>query len=163
MKVSMKLWLQLIFIILTIHLKSQEISKVEISFVKWDTKYVTITTIENISERSEFFFLIKNADYFTFEEFYDYEGFIAFIGSQCAVIKEYKENIFINSYVKLYFGAKIIELYFERYGDFYFEGKWFKRNDNLYVNLFNYFSNELVPEFVLVEARKNMIKLNNQK
>ncbi len=148
----------ILLIIINIQLKSQEITRIEMCFVKWDAKYVTITTIENISERCNYSFEVKEAGYFTLKDFSDYNSFSSFIRAQSIIKKDYKENVFINSQVKLFFGKKVIVLYFERYGDFYYQGNWYKRNDQLYVNLFNYFSNELIPDFVLTEAKRNIIK-----
>lgn len=148
----------ILLIIINTQVKSQELTKINICLVKWNTKYITITTIENISERCSYSFEIKDPDYFTFEKIDDYESFNLFIKSQSVIIKDYKKNIYINSQVKFFFGENIVNMYFERYGDFYYQGNWYKRNDQLYVSLFNYFSNELIPDFVLSEAKKNIIR-----
>jgi hypothetical protein len=64
-----------------------------------------------------------------------------------------KEKLFINSCVEInYSFMRKIIIYFDKRGNYYFEGFWYKPNYSLYYKLFKYFSNELVPQKTIMVA-----------
>jgi len=131
--------------------QEKKISIVKIYLVKWDSRYTLIRTISNIKETALFYFETKDVD--LHEMFYDYKDCISKLKSQEKIIESISATT--NVCVEMYFGKKVVKLYFKNSGEYYFEDSWYKMNSALYYYLFLFFSNELIPHETLEIAKNN--------
>jgi hypothetical protein len=53
--------------------------------------------------------------------------------------------------VKLYFGIRTITIYFRANGEYYFQGKYYKANKELYYCIFSFFGKDAVMPNELIE------------
>jgi len=122
-------------------------------FVKWDSRYTLPRTIENIKETKLFYF--ESSDLDLEDLFSDYRDCIVKLKPKDNIIDSM--NKISNVCVELCFKRKVVRLFFKNSGEYYFEGKWYRMNSELYFKLFNCLSNELIPIQTLEKAKMNRI------
>lgn len=120
-----------------------EIRKVKMYFVTWSSHYKLPRSIENFKKYHIFSFETKSIDFETiFSDALDFEDFI----SKCEVDTNNNTRL-LNSMVELHFKkAKVVKLFFDIKGNFFYAGVWYEKNDDFYYLLFRYFSDNIVPE-----------------
>lgn len=124
------------------------IKSVKLYCVEWNIKSNIAFTIENFKERYKYYFENKgnNLDIM----FFDYQDCIEKLSKQEIIQTDSAGYNMIRTYIELKFNKnQKLELYFDVNGNYYFQNKWFKRNDCLYYNLFKYFSNILTQSSII--------------
>ncbi len=135
--------------------KVAEINKIKIYAVSWNAKSKLAHTIYNIKKYHTYFFQTEEIELNNM--FIDYNDCVSKLSS--------RESLFTSDTVKkvttkvlaeLHFGnKKVISLFFDQQGNYFYANKWHKINSELYYLLFKYFSNEIVPQTTLDEAKRN--------
>lgn len=130
---------------------------IKIYAVSWQKAYRLARTINNI--RQNYIYYFETEAVWLNKMFLNYEDCINQLASQSEVItsdtvsgKFKRTNVLVELY---YSDTKVVSLYFNDEGDFYFQDKWHTRNDELYYSLFRYFSDELIPASTLELSKKN--------
>jgi hypothetical protein len=124
-------WLILLFLILQIPfiaLSDNSFKKIKIYLSPWKNKYNTPTTIENIKDRVNCSFQTKRLVFGEHTIFEDYETWCDFITKQTLFDGE-RIGGFVSSYAIIYFRFKKVKLFFDYQGRFYYNKKWYKRNE----------------------------------
>lgn len=137
--------------------KEQKDKEIKVYAVSWNTAYKLARTTENIQKTALYFF--KSNETWVDVMFSDYEDCFQKLTKQKTI--ELPDN-FSGSKVKtrvlveiVFKPKKIIKVFFDNEGNFFFDNKWHVRNDEFYYLLFKYFSNEIVPEKILSTAKSN--------
>lgn len=131
-------------------------NKVKIYCVSWNTNYKLARTTENIEKKYIYYFetdaVWLNVMFLNYEDCIEKLSKQQIIASPDTVIKAIRTNIL----AELHFSDnKIVKVYFNNQGDFYFNKKWHKRKDNFYYFLFKYLSDEIIPPTTFQEVKKN--------
>jgi len=93
-------------------------------------------------------------------QFDDYEDCVEKLHSQDTIqVLSNNKKILVNVLVELSFGEERVDLYFLRTGDYLLDNIVYKRNSGLYFSLFKYFSNELIPEDILLKSKEAMVDI----
>ena len=132
------------------------VESIKIYAVSWNALYTMPRKIDNIKKTHIYYFETKDSD---FEKmFLDYSDCINKLSSQkeLALKDSIKKNR-TNVLAELYFGnKKVVSIFFDNDGNYYFTDKWHVKNYGLYYLLFKYFSNEIIPQAVINDAKKNL-------
>jgi len=137
--------------------KSNEtyLTTIKIYASSWNSKYLIPRTIKNIKELHSYYFKSDANDLFPM--FSDFEDCKEKLSKQ-KILPDSLHAIIINSLVEISFSKKkVIRIYFDMRGNFYYQDKWHKRNNELYYLLFKYFSNEIIPQKTLEECKAKYI------
>ncbi|MBA3680508.1 MAG: hypothetical protein H0W73_05000 [Bacteroidetes bacterium] len=130
--------------------------KIKIYSISWNTAYKLARTTKNIKQKYIYYF---ETDVTWLDVmFLNYEDCIEKLSKQKVIASadSLSKAIRTNVLVELCFPNKrIVKVYFNNEGDFYFNGNWHKRNDGFYYLLFKYFSDEIIPPTTFQEAKKN--------
>jgi hypothetical protein len=126
------------------------VKKVEVYGVSWKLRTRRAITIKDVKKRSDYHFVLKDSD--IDDLFDDYKDFKELLMSQDTVF--YFHNVCI-AYVKVHFSVKKITLYFRENGDYYFNGKWYKPNYELYYYIFGFFNKDaMMPNEIIEKGKK---------
>lgn len=156
--IKTKLKLILIFLVsLSLRLASQDKNDlyadqlIKIYSASWNTKYLIPRGIKNIKELHSYFFQTDGSNLNLM--FLDYEDCKTKLSEQKLLPDSLQAKI-INSLVEFYFDKEhYVSIYFDNRGNYYFNEKWHVKSNELYYLLFKYFSNEIVPQKTLEEAK----------
>jgi hypothetical protein len=156
-----KVYLTFAFILISLIVfpRKLKVSDVEIRIyaVSWNTKYKLARTTENIKKTHLYYF--KSKESWVNIMFDGYKDCIQKLSNRKEI--ERPENysgskVKTRLYVEILFNPKkIIKIYFDNEGNYYFMNKWYVKNNGLYYLLFNYFSDEIIPETTLNSAKNN--------
>ncbi|MDD4210418.1 MAG: hypothetical protein PHI52_08800 [Bacteroidales bacterium] len=133
------------------------VKKVEIYGVSWNLRTHIPITIKTLKRQSDYHLVLKDNN--LYDLFYDYKACKALLMSQDTIpYKRYrpswrgKDCI---ACVKLFFcNGRIIKIYFRANGQYYYKGKYYKANKELYYGIFSFFSKDAVmPNGLLDEGR----------
>ncbi len=138
--------------------KDEDCAKIKMYMVRWDAKYSSAITIENIQKRYAYYFEKDCSDFLLDPDYKDCAGILE---EQPLVAGEVDNTAKV--WVEFYFGRKKIEAFFKSNGTYYFEGKWHQMNSCLYYKLFYHFSNELIPAETLERAKGEIDELPNKR
>jgi len=145
----------ILFFLFPIFTKSQnivEIEKIKIYLINSNAKYRSAIGIEDFKANYQYYF--ETSGDILYKMFYDYNDCIDKLKTKTSIIYE-RETKLLNSLVELQFSEqKVIQIYFDIKGNYYFMGDWHKMNNELYYILFKYFSNEILPQKILGLSRK---------
>jgi len=132
------------------------INSIKIYSVEWNLKSKIPYTIDNFKNYYKYYFETKENDLENM--FLDYNDCVEKLASQKELIlSDSIKTKKINALVELAFGKnKKVELFFDYKGNFYFRNKWHARNDGLYYILFKYFSNVIISQPSIEEAKQNV-------
>ncbi len=129
-----------------------EVDTLKIYLIKWNKRRGFAIGFRNFKEYYEYYFETNGSD--LYKMFDDYEDCINKLTSSDTI--PYKKATLYNSLVEIQFkNGKIVEIYFDIKGHYFFQRKWYKMNNDLYYLLFKYFSNYVVPGNVLKKTEKN--------
>lgn len=138
-------------------LKNNEIKKVKIYLVEWNINTKLPYTIKNFKKFYRYYFEINKCDFD--DLFFDYAECIEMLSSQKSISSDTAASNFVRDYVEIRFlKGKKVKLYFDIIGNYYFKNKWYSRNDSLYYALFKYFSDLLIPQKIISQAKINFLK-----
>lgn len=124
---------------------------VKIYLESWKSRPRLPVDIYNIKENYSFYFeteyiYIRGVDLC-------YEEISVFLKENAKF--ENKKNDAANICVEFCFAAEEnIFIYFDNFGNYYYNGFWYKMNNELYFALFCYFSNDLIPIQILQKAKE---------
>jgi len=130
-----------------------ELDSIKIYLIDWNKKYKFAIGIENFKEYYQHYFKTDGTDFKTM--FLDYADCVEKLNSKSNIAHERKTKL-LNSLVELHFNdGKVLEVFFDIKGNYYFQGEWHVMNNGLYYLLFKYFSNEIIPQQILDNAKSN--------
>jgi len=145
------------------------LKKVEIYGVSWNTRFRSATTIKNLKQRSVYHLIIKE-DYFLEDLFYDYKDCKEFLTSNDTIsfyrpnFRPYWRGKTCTACVKLFFRTgRTITIYFRENGEYYFQGKYYKANKELYYCIFHFFGKDAVMPNELIEEGRIIYEQNRKK
>ena len=161
-----------ILLSLTMGLFAQKptVKKVEVYGVSWDSRFRTPTTIKTVKKRSYYRLVLNNNFVSNFDDlFYDYKDCKKILMSQDTIPfrhypPSYKDKDCIVC-VKLHFSIRTITLYFRDNGEYYFQGRYYKTNKELYFFIFSFFAkdaimpNELIREGEIIHYQKRGLQI----
>ena len=131
---------------------------VKMYFCAWERYYSIARLNTNIQELHSFYFESHMSD--VMHQFDDYEDCVEKLHSQDTIqVLSNNKKILVNVLVELSFGEERVDLYFLRTGDYLLDNIVYKRNSGLYFSLFKYFSNELIPEDILLKSKEAMVDI----
>ncbi|HET6243686.1 MAG: hypothetical protein H0V01_04745 [Bacteroidetes bacterium] len=129
------------------------VTLIKIYTVEWNLKSKIAYTMDNFKGRYKYYF--ENNGLGLENMFVNYNDCIDKLNSQKIIPSDSASFTMIRNYVELKFEKKkSVNLYFDYQGNYYFENKWHSRNEGLYYSLFKYFSNTLVSETLIEQAKK---------
>ncbi len=127
---------------------SQEINDVEIYTIKWNAKYKFARSINNFKEYHHYYMRIGASDFNIM--FLNYDDFVLTMNKNDTICC----GNFLNSLVEFTFeNKKTLSVFFDIKGNYYFQGKWHKINNSMYYLLFQYFSDIIIPQSILDNAK----------
>lgn len=150
----------LLIIFITIFIFSnnsgENIKEVNIYIRCHDAKVPILATTDNYLKEKLFNYIFKLDGLELGVVSDNYNQFIEYLTDNSIINNNV--NRYINSCVvfKYSFSRKII-VYFDNQGNYYFNGDWYEPDYYLYVNLFKFFSDELIPNNVLKNFENNLI------
>ena len=136
------------------------VKKVEIYGVNWSSCYRIPTTVKDIKKRS-YYRLVFDGNKSDFDDlFYDYTDCKKLLISQDTIPfrncpPSYRDDCIVC--VKLYFSIRTITIYFRANGDYYFRGKWYKPNYELYYHIFMLFNKDAIMPDEIIEKGKKIV------
>jgi hypothetical protein len=130
----------IIFFFLSFELKSQSLNRVKYFLIPWDAKHVVARNPSNF----------KLCDNYEFSNpvphFHKYfQSPSEFVEEICKSSKIDKGSLLIAA-VDFEFDTCTYTLFFDALGNYLFEGNWYTRQDWLYCELFQFFSNFFIPD-----------------
>lgn len=149
-----KIFIMTILLSIAVGLFAQDaVKKIKIYGVSWNLRSRKPITIENLKQYSHYSLTVKN-DYLSIDELFDdYKTCKQFLISQDTVFSSYNPCIVC---VKIYFNVRKITLYFRANGYYYFNGKWYKPNYELYYHIFGFFNKDEIMPSEIIEKGKEM-------
>lgn len=136
---------------------NQEDKEIRVYAVSWNTSYKLAHTTDNIKQTSLYFF--KTTEPWVNIMFDNYEDCVQKLNSRKVLdLPEDASGTKVKTrvLVEILFDQKnVIKVFFDNSGNYYFNNKWHIRNDEFYYAIFKYFSNEIIPETILLETKKN--------
>lgn len=135
------------------NITDEPIRKIKIYGVSWNLRSRRPITIENLKQYSNYSLTIKKDNLSIDELFYDYKSCKEFLTSQDTVFSSYNACIVC---VKIYFKVRKITIYFRANGYYYFNGKWYKPNYELYYHIFHFFNKDSIMPNEVIEKGKEM-------
>jgi hypothetical protein len=147
----------LILLFLSFVVQGQNIRKIIIHGVSFHQRTPTATTIKNIKSRS---YYVLKADYNLLNNvFYDYKSCHKLLISQDTFQPISRDICF--AYVDIFFNCRKVTIFFKPTGEYYYKGKWYKANYELFYCIFWYFSdNRIVPNNILKKGEDIINKKN---
>lgn len=137
----------------------EPIRKVKMYGVSWNFRSRRPITIENLKQYSNYSLTIKKDNLSIEDLFYDYRSCKEFLTSQDTVFSTFNACIVC---VKIYFKVRKITIYFRANGYYYFNGKWYKPNYELYYHIFHFFEKDsIMPNEVIEKGKKIVDEKNN--
>lgn len=129
---------------------SQEIVSIEYYLNQWDAKTVVARKPDNFKDLHHYYFKNYSPDFFLmFDDL-----------SDCINKIESREKIegtrIMKSMVCLNFKEGSIKIYFDSQGNYYYNKNWYKRQNAFYYKLFCFFSNKLISNKILEEAKSKI-------
>ena len=160
----------LLFLIMGIGGYAQEpiVKKVKIYGVSWNLRTNIPITIKDIKQRSDYCLILKDYTGLCIEEFaYDYKSCKELLMSQDTISyrryrPSYRGKTCI-ACVKIYFGLRTITLYFRANGEYYFQGKYYKPNKELYYCIFSFFGKDAIMPDGLIQEGKIIYEENRRR
>lgn len=127
-----------------------EIKGINIYMISWNTKYRLARTIDNFKEFHLYYFKVDGTDLSNlFDDSADTDKKL----SSSKILNE--ENKRLNAMVELEFKDKIITVFFDNDGNYNYNNKWYHKHDGMYLLMFKYFSDELIPKSILDKSKDN--------
>jgi len=137
----------------TNHITDEPIRKIKIYGVSWNFRSRRPITIENLKRYSNYCVTLKK-EYLSIDDLFDdYKSCKKILTSQDTIFSSYNPCI---ACVKIYFKVKKITLYFRANGYYYFNGKWYKPNYELYYHIFGFFNKDEIMPSEIIEKGKEM-------
>ena len=134
------------------------IKQIEIYGVTWNTYSRIAFTVKDIEERSQYHLLLGYSFALCFEGlFHDYESCEKLLMSQDTIpFRKYPPSDIDKdciACVKLYFtfDSNIITIYFRANGEYYFQGKYYEPNKELYSCVFSFLAKDRVMPNELID------------
>jgi len=126
---------------------------IKIYLVDWQSHPTRPYSLENFNGSARYYFETGAEDFHKMfldasEQNESLESYIEF---KDASVKHHS----INAMVEFIYNHDTLIVFFDIDGNYYYKNKWHARHNEMYVLLFKYFSNELIPEKILKAAKKN--------
>jgi hypothetical protein len=130
---------------------STEVDSISVYFLEWKKKRRFAIGFHQIVKYHEHYYKTSGLYfYMMFDDYYDCYKKL----SSWQKLEDGEES-FLNSLVEFRFDTKVIRVYFDIEGHYYFNGQWYRPNYTMYYLLFRYFSDEIIPQTVLQKAKEN--------
>jgi|GEM_PF-2241815 len=130
--------------------ESAGVNEAKIYLVKWNSRFIMPITIDNIIETHDYYFEVRKTTlsqmFFSLEDCREKLGFSEKVNPQ----PDKKARVA----AELFFKDGHVTIFFNNYGDYYFNDTWYSMNPRLYHYLFHYLSDYLLPQETLERAKK---------
>jgi len=132
--------ISILLFFLSLGLKSQTLNRVKYFLIPWDAKYVVARNPRNfkLCDNYEFSNPVPH-----FQKYFESPS--EFVEEICKSSKIDKGSLLIAA-VDFEFDTCTYTLFFDALGNYLFEGNWYARQDWLYCELFQFFSNFFIPD-----------------
>jgi hypothetical protein len=159
----------LIFSTVEVFTQCLVVKKVEIYGLSWNVRTPIPITIKTLKQRSHYHLVLKgDTPIILYDLFYDYKSCKALLESQDTIpYKRYrpswrgKDCI---ACVKLFFcNGRIVKIYFRANGEYYYKGKYYKANKELYYCIFSFFGKDVIMPDGLIQEGKIIYEENRRR
>lgn len=144
------LFFLMVLLLTTIDINAGGISKVKMYLVNYQARYSIVPNISNIKKHHEYYIEIKESD--VSDLFDSYSECKDFLSSPDTIVYKYNSCI---ACVEFCFKWRKLTVFFKENGTYYFKGKWYEFNNELFYMLFSSLSN-IVPIETLNNAKMNI-------
>ena len=132
---------------------SGKVDSVQMYLIEWNKKRRFAVGMRNFREHHEHYF--KTDGLVFYRMFDDYQDCVNKLSSRDTVM--YDNGTLLNSLIELKFqDGNTVEIFFDIRGNYFFNDSWYKMHDDFYFILFRYFSNLIIPNGLLDEAKRNL-------
>ena len=129
---------------------TSRIRNVKYYFMEWQKRRRFAVGFNQIKDLHEFYSEISGDRLCGL--YNDYDDCLTKLYSNDTILRN---KTFLNSLVEINFvNGKTIDIYFDIKGNYYYNQQWYKINNDLYYNLFRYFSDVIIPKNVLRKAKE---------